>query len=101
MRDCVISEVSWPRRRGPLHMDREITFIRARKLGANPELDVNAHIAAEPSIDQRIAVKIWTVQCAVFTSILLREFSEPPEEAHDIELWKWFGERASGARPGH
>ena len=46
------------------------------------------------SIENRIGNKTLIVQCAVFTAILLREFSAPPEEGVErLDLWEWVRER--------
>jgi hypothetical protein len=48
----------------------------------------------------RIGVRTWVVQCAVFTAVLLHEFSEPPQEVIDrSDLWAWFTSRAVASRP--
>jgi len=100
MRDCVVPNRGWPRRRGPLQVDTEFAFIRARKLGPEPQLEVKTEIAAEPSIENHIGVKTWIAQCAAFTVLLLRELSEPPQEIIDLsqadiaDRWAWFADRA-------
>jgi hypothetical protein len=99
MQDCVVPRVGFARRVTPLEVDAEIAFIRARKLGRQPHLEVKLHVTGEPSIENHIGVKTWIVQCAVYTAWLLREFSSPPQElAARHELWTWLGTRAIASR---
>lgn len=95
MQDCIVTQKSWPRRKGPLSTDSELTFIRAKRRGDNPHLEVRVDIRTEPSIEQRLSVKSWIITCTALTSILLNEFSKPPDEAHDRDLWNWFAARAN------
>ena len=66
----------------------------------SPRLEVTPRVAGEPSIENRIGVGTWIVQCAVFTAVMLREFSEPPQEVIDrSDLWAWFASHAAASRP--
>lgn len=101
MQDCVVPSLGWSRRRGPLEINKEIAFIRARKRGSNPHLEVQTRVTSEPGIEDRIGVRTWIVQCAVFTALLLREFSAPPQEIIDRrETWLWLQTRAVISRRG-
>lgn len=94
MQDCVVTQRSWPRRQGPLSTDRELTFIRAKRRGGKPHLEVRVDIQTEPSIEQRLSVKSWIITCTALTTILLNEFSKPPDEANGRDLWNWLAARA-------
>lgn len=100
MQDCVVPSLGFPRRPTPLEVGEELTFIRARKRGTAPRLEVTPRVAGEPSIENRIGVRTWIVQCAVFTAVMLREFSEPPQEVIErSDLWTWFASHAAASRP--
>jgi hypothetical protein len=63
-------------------------------------LEVTPRLTGEPSIENRMGVRTWIVQCAVFTAVLLREFSEPPKEViARSDLWAWFALHAGASRP--
>jgi hypothetical protein len=95
MQDCSVPRIGWTRRATPLEVGSEIAFIRARKLGSRPGLDLRVRTTGEPSIGNRIPVKTWIAQCAAFTVLTLREFSEPPQGVIDqAERWAWFAEHA-------
>jgi hypothetical protein len=50
-RDCALRRPIGFRRKGvQLQVGAEIAFVRARKTGPDPELDVQAKVAAEPAI---------------------------------------------------
>jgi hypothetical protein len=74
----------WKRRAQPLDIEAEIGFIPARRLGPNPELEVNLDIAATPSIVERISVREWHAQTGILIFKLLREFSPQPESIHEL-----------------
>ena len=61
---------------------RRLTFIRARKRGTAAPLRSHAARRRRAQHRDRIGVGTWIVQCAVFTAVMLREFSEPPQEVH-------------------
>jgi hypothetical protein len=90
MQDCWVPQLGFRRHADPLEVGTEITFIRARKRGREPHLEVDLRVAAEPSIEQRIGGKEWIRKCAAFTASLLREFSAPPDElVARPELFIW------------
>jgi hypothetical protein len=99
MQDCVVPRLGFPRRPTPLEVGEEFTFIRARKRGTAPRLEVTPRVTGEPSIENRIGVRTWIVQCAVFAAVMLREFSEPPPEVIDrSDLWAWFALHPAASR---
>jgi hypothetical protein len=84
-RDCT------PRARPPwesagkvLEVGTELTFIRARKLGPDPELDLRLKVAPEPVIGTRIGLKGWGKQAGVFVFTLLSRFSDQPASILEI-----------------
>jgi hypothetical protein len=90
MQDCVVPQLGFRRHADPLQVGTEIAFIRARKRGSQPRLDVKIGTSAEPSIENRIAVREWIRKCGSFTASLLREFSAPPAElVARPELFRW------------
>jgi hypothetical protein len=88
VRDCVppsIPRRGFPRRATALEPDAEVAFIRTRKTGPNPELDVKLDLIAEPCVHERVGVGEWVGRCGAHIARLLSEFSDPPEGIAEIE----------------
>jgi hypothetical protein len=79
-RNCVVPTRDNPGKRQPLKVDTELAFVRARKLGPNPEIDVIPHLTAEPMIEGRVFLREWLKLAIGWSHMLLSEFSEPPPE---------------------
>jgi hypothetical protein len=78
-RDCELLRPIGFRRKGvQLQVGAEIAFARARKTGPDPELDVQAKVAAEPAIKNAISLREWQGRLGGLIFQLLREFSDPP-----------------------
>ncbi len=87
-RDCApppIPRRGFPRRAAVLKPDAELAFIRTRKTGPNPELDVKLDLTAEPCVHERIGVGEWVGRCGAYIARLLDELSEPPPNIAEIE----------------
>lgn len=76
--DCIVADAPWKRYENALDVGAELAFIRARKIGPEPHVQVQTRVTAEPSLEERIAVREWIAQCAIRISVLLSAFSEPP-----------------------
>lgn len=85
VRDCVPKLPHSVRRRaGPLQLDTEIAFVRVRKTGPNPGLEMKMNVAAEPALEQQVAIRDWHRRCGIFIFRLLREFSDQPSGMDEI-----------------
>lgn len=84
MEDCVLSSPTNRLKPQALEIGREMTLIRVRKRGPQPHIEVQPLITAEPTVGHRVSIKEWAAQCGIFVFRLLREFSEPPSEIHDV-----------------
>jgi hypothetical protein len=85
MRNCVLrgTEV-WKRRGDPLDDGMEIAFLPARRLGPDPDLEMNLHVATSPTIGNRISVREWHAKTGMGIFRLLREFSAQPGSIHEL-----------------
>lgn len=86
--DCVLPRATrFVRTPEPLRAGAELAFIRVRKTGPSPSLEVATRCAVLPSIENRIAVKEWVVQTGAMIGTLLGEFSDPPQDVADAASW--------------
>jgi hypothetical protein len=83
-RDCMLRAIRFRRRAEHLQTGTELAFIRARKLGPKPELEVQLKVTTEPSTDQRIGVQEWSNRCGILIFQLLCEFSDHPPGMDEI-----------------
>jgi hypothetical protein len=85
MRNCVLrgTEV-WKRRGDPLDNEAEIAFLPARRLGPDPELEMQLRVSSTPTIGNRISVREWHAKTGIAIFRLLREFSQQPASIHEI-----------------
>jgi hypothetical protein len=83
-RDCTISNLGFRRNTKPLQVGTELAFIRTRKTGDNPDIDVKLNVAAMPSLNNRISIRDWLTACGGLIFNLLREFSEQPPGINEI-----------------
>lgn len=79
-RDCVVPTRDNNAKRQALQIDTELAFVRARKTGPNPYIEVIPHLTAEPMIEGRALLREWLKIAIWWTHRLLSEFSEPPPE---------------------
>jgi hypothetical protein len=85
-RDCVVPSRNVPSKRGALKVDAELVFIRARKTGPNPHIEVVPHLLAEPAIQEHLLVREW-LRTSIFSGQkLLTEFSEMPPNIGSIGI---------------
>lgn len=90
VRDCTISKIGSYVTMAPLKVDTEVAFIRARKTGPNPQIDVEPFAIAQPALE-RVWLRDWLdlTEAAVFA--VLVEFSTPPEELGELGIdWETF-----------
>lgn len=72
--------------RKPLQTGMEIGYIRARKRGADPAIDVEARISFGPFLEHLVMVKQWLYVTRGWIFLLLSEFSDPPDELLEIGI---------------
>lgn len=84
--DCTIPNQRGRAYRDPLQVGMELNFVRAKKTGPNPELEVKAVMTVKPSLDNLILVERWLHIAKIWIFSLLREFSSPPEELLSIGI---------------
>lgn len=78
-RDCVLTQHSRDAIRSALEPGVEIGFVRARKTGPDPWINVVPHLVCEPMIEGRAFLLEWLKLAVWWTQLLLYEFSEPPD----------------------
>jgi hypothetical protein len=84
-RDCALSAPEhWRRRAYHLDVGAEVALMRCRKLGSDPQLEVQLNVASTPTIGNRISLREWSTQTSVFIFKLLRIFSEQPASIHEV-----------------
>jgi hypothetical protein len=87
-RDCApptIPRQGFPRRAAVLEPDAELAFIRTRRTGPNPQLDVKVKLIAEPCVHERVGIGEWVGRCGAYIASLLSELSDPPKGIAEIE----------------
>ena len=85
MRDCVLRGTQvWGRKRRPLASGGELALLPARRLGANPELELTLDVAAVPTIGESVSVREWHARTGILLFKLLREFSAQPTSIRDV-----------------
>lgn len=77
---CIVRERDTIAKRKVLKVDTELGFVRARKMGPNPHIEVIPHLTSEPSFEDRRLVREWLRTAVWWVQWLLYEFSEPPNE---------------------
>lgn len=85
-RDCVVPSRDNAGKRKALKVDAELVFVRARKTGPNPNIEVIPHLAAEPAIQEHLLLREWLRVTIFWTDKLLREFSEMPPQIERIGI---------------
>jgi hypothetical protein len=84
MRDRVLPGLDFKRTGGPIEVGTEIAFIRARKMGPNPEIKVEIDVSPEPCLQDGVAIKSWANICGITLWSLLRTFAPQPPEIADL-----------------
>jgi hypothetical protein len=83
-RDCVIPRLDWRRFPDPLEVGAKLTYIPARKMGPNPEIDMELRVTTKPSLGDRLGLEEWALRCAHLVAALLVQFSKPPDEVVQV-----------------
>jgi hypothetical protein len=85
LRDFALrQEVGWQRKGNALDVDTEVAFLRGWKIGSNPELEIQLHVTAQPTVGHRISVEMWAQMTGITVFNLLRQFSGQPASIHEI-----------------
>jgi hypothetical protein len=83
--DCVVPERPPSQGEGqPLQVGQELTFLRARKLGPDPRLDVRLTVTPEPVLPNRLGARAWDRSTGTLVYDLLGEFSDLPDSVHEV-----------------
>jgi hypothetical protein len=85
-RDCVVPSRDSAGKRKALKVDTELVFVRARKTGPNPHIEVIPHLATEPAIQEHLLLREWLRVTIFWTDKLLREFSEMPPQIERVGI---------------
>jgi hypothetical protein len=90
-RDCTVHTREIKATRKPLEVGTELCLVRARKMGSDPHIEVQARIAAEPSFEGLVPMRTWLENSRHVVGLLLKEFSEPPRALFTlgINLNRW------------
>jgi hypothetical protein len=83
-RDCAVPKRRKLLRPNPLKVGAEVTFLHARKTGPNPEIDVESSVLAEPCVERMVSVETWLDITKKSLTILLAQFSHPPDAVDDL-----------------
>jgi hypothetical protein len=83
-RDCVVPRLNWRRYPYPVEVGTELAYIPARKMGSNPEIDVELRVTTNPSLGDLLGLEEWALRIANTIAKLLFRFSEPPNEIVQI-----------------
>jgi hypothetical protein len=84
-RDCGLLRQEHCRRLpNALQVGAEVVFMRGRRMGRNPEIDVQLKVTAEPTIGQRISYQEWSAITGIALSKLLSLFSDQPASIHEV-----------------
>jgi hypothetical protein len=69
--DCIISKVPIRSAGLPIEAGREMAFIRARKDGPDPYIQVEIDLTPEPCLDNRLSVNEWVRRSGVLIRDML------------------------------
>lgn len=100
--DCVVTTRAGTSQRQPLQVDTEVGFIKVRKTGPNPRIQVYPNVMAQPALEQNIWLRSWVYSAMTWVAGVLSDFSEPPSEINEIGIdWDRFrsGMAAHSAEP--
>jgi hypothetical protein len=84
--DC--SAVRFPPRgtARPVEAGQEMAFVRVRKTGPSPSLNIAVDVTPEPCLERNVSVTEWCRGTTVYIRDLLREFSGWPPEMTDLDM---------------
>ncbi len=99
-RDCVVPSGENRATRKPLEIGTELAFIRARKTGPDPHVEVKPLLTAEPSFKHLVLMREWLKTSVWWIQQLLYEFSDTPDDisALGIDI-DWFETAMRWRRP--
>jgi hypothetical protein len=83
--DCSVPRLPPRGAARPVEPGREMAFIRARKTGPSPALNIEVDVTPEPCLDNHVSVTEWCRGTAVQIRDLLRDFSRWPPELADLD----------------
>lgn len=83
-RDCVLTRQETTGKRKALRVDTELGFVRARKTGPDPYIEVTPHLTAEPAFNEYTLLREWLKISIGWIQLLLCEFSELPDDIAGI-----------------
>jgi hypothetical protein len=86
-RDCVNLRARSLTPGQPLEVGAELAFIRVRKTGPEPHLDVRTRSKGPPSIKPRVGLIDWVTQTGAQIGLLLNRFSAVPDEVAEAAAW--------------
>lgn len=84
VRDCVITRLRTQMRRVALEPGAELVRFYVRKIGPDPQIDVEPTFAVDPTVDGRFTFEEWSDTTLGLIKQLLREFAAPPPEIHTM-----------------
>ncbi len=97
-RDCLVTGQPVRASRRALENDAELTVIRARKMGPNPHLKVQASIPAKPTVADRVWLEEFLNLIPIRVGELLMDVSEPPDFLDQVEFPGWSDHRDAPER---
>jgi hypothetical protein len=84
--DCIMTRPLIRAYRRPADIGTEIAFVRVRKTGPNPQVDVDCDIASHPAFHPRLWLHHWLDVTTAEINLLIAEFAEEPAEIEDLGL---------------
>jgi hypothetical protein len=85
-RDCALSQGETTGKRKTLQVDTELGFMRARKTGPDPYMQVIPHLTAEPAFNEYTLLREWLKISIGWIQLLLEAFSEVPDDIGGIGI---------------
>jgi hypothetical protein len=85
-RDCVVSERGHHLVSCSLKVGTEVAFIKVRKTGPDPRIEVRPYAEAEPVLERDVPLEYWLENTTKWICLLLREFSAPPPEIRELVI---------------
>ncbi|HEV7942871.1 MAG TPA: hypothetical protein VGP17_08740 [Solirubrobacteraceae bacterium] len=83
-RDCVLTRDETTSKRKALQVNTELGFVRVRKTGPEPYIEVVPHLTAEPAFNEYTLLREWLKISIGWIQLLLYEFSELPDQIAGI-----------------
>jgi len=78
--DCTITWIPTRAQGVILEPGAELHRIYVRKTGPNPDVYMEVHLTAQPTINRRTTLTNWMQTIMNHTGAMLREFADPPED---------------------